>query len=42
MRERIPGARDQPHVTIADAGHFVQEDAAEDLGRVVVDLVRRL
>jgi haloalkane dehalogenase len=42
MRERIPGARDQPHVTIADAGHFVQEDAGEDLGRVVVDLVRRL
>jgi haloalkane dehalogenase len=37
MRERIPGARGQRHVTIAGAGHFVQEDAGEELGRVVAE-----
>jgi haloalkane dehalogenase len=42
MRRGIPGARDQPHVTIAAAGHFVQEDAGEELGRIVLDFVRRL
>jgi haloalkane dehalogenase len=35
MRERIPGAQGQAHVTITGAGHFVQEDAGEELGRVV-------
>jgi haloalkane dehalogenase len=33
--ERVPGARDQEHVTIAGAGHFLQEDAGEELARVV-------
>jgi haloalkane dehalogenase len=37
MRERIPGARGQRHVTIAGAGHFVQEDAGDELGRVVAE-----
>jgi haloalkane dehalogenase len=36
----IPGAAGQPHTTIRDAGHFLQEDAGEDLGRVVADFVR--
>lgn len=35
----IPGASGQPHTTIRDAGHFLQEDAGEDLGRVVADFV---
>jgi haloalkane dehalogenase len=26
LQERIPGARGQPHTTIAQAGHFLQED----------------
>jgi haloalkane dehalogenase len=34
--ERIPGAAGQPHVTIEGAGHFVQEDAGVELGRVIV------
>ena len=41
LRERVPGARDQPHVTITGGGHFVQEDRGEELARVVVDFVRR-
>ncbi|MBJ7356173.1 haloalkane dehalogenase [Nocardioides sp.] len=40
FQERVPGARGQRHVTIAGAGHFVQEDAGDELGRVVADVVR--
>jgi len=39
LRERIPGARGQRHVTIAGGGHFVQEDCGEELARVVVQFV---
>jgi haloalkane dehalogenase len=33
--EHVPGARGLDHPTIANAGHFLQEDAGEELGRVV-------
>ncbi|MCH7578838.1 MAG: haloalkane dehalogenase [Chloroflexi bacterium] len=36
---RVPGAKDQPHVTIENAGHFLQEDKGEDLARIVVDFI---
>lgn len=36
MRQRIPGARGQAHVTVQGGGHFLQEDCAEELVRVVV------
>ena len=42
FQERVPGARGQEHVTIAGAGHFLQEDAGEELGRVVADVIARL
>jgi haloalkane dehalogenase len=35
LRERIPGARGQPHTTIAGAGHFLQEDRGEWLGATI-------
>ncbi len=41
MQRRIPGAADQPHVTIARGGHFLQEDQGEELARVVVDFIAR-
>jgi haloalkane dehalogenase len=41
LQNVIPGAKGQPHVTIRDAGHFLQEDAGEDLARVVVDFLAR-
>ena len=41
LQSRIPGAAGQPHVTIAGAGHFLQEDKGEDLARVVNDLIAR-
>jgi haloalkane dehalogenase len=39
LRERIPGARGQQHVTIAGGGHFLQEDRGEELARVVVQFI---
>ncbi|MGI4876751.1 MAG: haloalkane dehalogenase [Janthinobacterium lividum] len=38
--DRIPGARDQPHCIIAGAGHFLQEDAPEELCALIDTLVR--
>jgi haloalkane dehalogenase len=40
FRERVPGARGIEHVTIAGAGHFLQEDAGEEVAEVVVRFLR--
>ena len=40
LRERIPGARGQPHATIEGGGHFLQEDRGPELARVVAGFVR--
>ena len=40
FQERVPGARGREHATIAGAGHFLQEDAGPDLGRVVAQVIR--
>jgi haloalkane dehalogenase len=39
FQERVPGAWGQAHVTIAGAGHFLQEDAGAELGRVIADVI---
>jgi haloalkane dehalogenase len=39
FQARVPGARGLEHPTIADAGHFLQEDAGPALAQVVVDLI---
>jgi len=39
FQRRVPGAQGQPHTTIEGAGHFLQEDAGEQLARVVADFV---
>lgn len=41
FQKLVPGAQDQPHATIEDAGHFLQEDAGPELARIIADLVRR-
>ena len=38
--ERIPGARGQPHRIIAGGGHFIQEDAPEELCDLINGLIR--
>ena len=37
LRKLIPGCQGQPHTTIENAGHFLQEDQGEKLAQVVVD-----
>ena len=41
LKERIAGAKGQPHTTIVGGGHFLQEDCGEDLAGVVAELRRR-
>ncbi len=38
--ERVPGAKDQPHTTIRNAGHFLQEEKGPELATIVIDLVK--
>jgi haloalkane dehalogenase len=41
LQERIPGARNQPHTVIREAGHFLQEDKGHELAQVVIDWLRQ-
>tara|TARA_B110000444_G_scaffold217014_1_gene215792 strand:+ start:252 stop:1178 length:927 start_codon:yes stop_codon:yes gene_type:complete len=36
FQQRIPGAAKQPHLTIEDAGHFLQEDRGEQLADAII------
>jgi haloalkane dehalogenase len=40
LARSMPGAAGREHPTIRGAGHFLQEDAGEELGRVVADFVK--
>ena len=35
LQKHVPGAAGQPHATLANAGHFLQEDAGDELGALV-------
>lgn len=39
LRARIPGCRDQSHMTIEGGGHFLQEDCGEAFARTVIEFV---
>ncbi len=39
MQKRIPGAAGQKHTTVANAGHFLQEDAGEELAQIVCQFI---
>ena len=39
MRDVIPGANGQPHVTIEGGGHFIQEDKGPELAKIVADFI---
>ena len=39
LRQLIPGTKDREHPVIEGAGHFLQEDAGEQLGRAVAEFV---
>ena len=40
MQQVIPGAKGQPHTTIAGGGHFIQEDQPEQLVKVIGDFIK--
>ncbi|MDO8330530.1 MAG: haloalkane dehalogenase [Fluviicoccus sp.] len=40
LQKLIPGAVGQPHTTIVNGGHFLQEDQGEKLAEVVVNFMR--
>ncbi len=40
LQRHVPGASGQPHQDLLHAGHFVQEDAGEELARIAVDWIR--
>jgi haloalkane dehalogenase len=42
LQRAMPGARGREHPVITGAGHFLQEDAGDRLGRVVAGFVRSL
>lgn len=39
FQKRVPGANGQPHTIIKRAGHFLQEDASEQLATLINDLI---
>jgi haloalkane dehalogenase len=39
LQDLVPGASGQAHVTLADAGHFLQEDRGPELADVVARFV---
>jgi haloalkane dehalogenase len=41
FRRLIPTAKEQPEITIQDAGHFLQEDKGEEIGGYIVDFLSR-
>lgn len=41
MQQAIPGTKNQPHATIKNAGHFLQEDNPEQLTEVVVNFLKQ-
>jgi haloalkane dehalogenase len=41
LQSLVPGAAGQPHVTVARAGHFLQEDAGEELAAIVNGFIDR-
>jgi haloalkane dehalogenase len=42
FQQAVPGARGQPHRTIENAGHFLQEDAGAALGSHVAEFLRHV
>jgi haloalkane dehalogenase len=40
LKSDVPGARGREHPVLPGAGHFLQEDAGEELGPIIAEFVR--
>ena len=40
FQKMIPGAKSREHVTIRDAGHFLQEDKSEELSSLILEFMQ--
>ncbi len=40
FRDKVPGTSGLPHTTIKGGGHFVQENAPEQVAQVIIDLIQ--
>ena len=40
FKEKVPGTKGLPHKTIKGGGHFVQENAPEQVAQVIIDLIQ--
>lgn len=38
-QDHVPGAAGQPHTTVKDASHFIQEDQPEELVRILIEFI---
>ena len=38
--DSVPGARGQKHTILKGAGHFIQDDAGEELANIVVQFIQ--
>ena len=41
FRALIPSAKNEPEITIRDAGHFLQEDKGEEIAEHIVEFIQR-
>ncbi len=39
FQKQVPGAKGQPHATLKEGGHFLQEDCGEELAHLVVGFI---
>ena len=39
FQERVPGTKGQPHLIVKNAGHFLQEDAPDELVSIIHDFI---
>ncbi|MFZ3064678.1 MAG: hypothetical protein WA277_05280 [Nitrospirota bacterium] len=42
FRKLIPSAKNQPEITIKDAGHFLQEEKGEEIARHILKFMEQM
>lgn len=42
FQKKVPGTKGQPHRTIRNGGHFLQEDQPEELASLIIDVAKAL